>query len=88
VQTLRRYPPRLITAIIGTVNGAQCVFDNLKTKTKDIMKTVTIKPQGEPKSVSDMTPYELALEQQKGQKFDAEWFEDFLDAHDNTDCTD
>lgn len=36
----------------------------------------------------ELTPYELAVEQQRNQKIDAEWVEDFLDAHGWGDYTD
>lgn len=51
-------------------------------------KEITIKAQGEPKSALDMTPYEMAVEQERNQKYDAEFMEDFLDAHGWGDYTD
>ncbi len=36
----------------------------------------------------ELTPYEMAVEQERNQKYDAEFMEDFLDAHGWGDYTD
>ena len=52
------------------------------------MKTENLTTPPRQTNKGELTPYEMAVEQERNQKYDAEFMEDFLDAHGWGDYTD